>query len=73
MTEMIEDGHRAEPGDGMPWLVMEHLRQLIPCDDVDFTEFSPQRREAVILQALGMAIVQFCGETPLPTSVKSSA
>ena len=44
LTAVIEDGLRDDPGPAMPWAVLDQLLQLVPCEDVGFTEYDLRQR-----------------------------
>jgi DNA-binding CsgD family transcriptional regulator len=52
LTAVVEDGLRDDPGEAMPWAVLERLHQLIPGDDVRFSEVDLQAHTPVISQTL---------------------
>jgi DNA-binding CsgD family transcriptional regulator len=39
LTAVIQDGLRDQPGEPMPWAVLDRLHELIPSDTVQFDEF----------------------------------
>ncbi|HEY6747089.1 MAG TPA: LuxR C-terminal-related transcriptional regulator [Mycobacteriales bacterium] len=50
LAAVIQDGLRDDPGQAMPWAVLDGLLQLIPCQHVGFSELDLLKRQPVILQ-----------------------
>jgi|tagenome__1003787_1003787.scaffolds.fasta_scaffold20961528_3 DNA-binding CsgD family transcriptional regulator len=50
LTAVVGDGLRDDPGEAMPWAVLDRLHQLIPCDAVQFDEMDVQGRRPLIEQ-----------------------
>jgi DNA-binding CsgD family transcriptional regulator len=56
LMAVIEEGRRDDPGTaGMPWAVLAGLVELIPCDNLGFSELDPHTPEIVIQQDLEYA------------------
>jgi DNA-binding CsgD family transcriptional regulator len=52
LTAVVEDGLRDDPGQAMPWAVLDRLLQLIPSAIVQLDELDQQRRQEIIWQAV---------------------
>jgi DNA-binding CsgD family transcriptional regulator len=52
LTAVVEDGLRDDPGEAMPWAVLDRLHQLIPCNCVGFSEVDVQRHASATAQCL---------------------
>ena len=52
LTAVVEDGLRDDPGEAMPWAVLDRLLQLIPCMEVTFNEVDLREQTPVTLQSL---------------------
>ena len=50
LASVIEDGLRDDPGEAMPWAVLERLRELIPCRHVAFSELNFLEKQPITLQ-----------------------
>jgi DNA-binding CsgD family transcriptional regulator len=49
LVELIEEGRRGEPGTaGLPPVVLERLRRLVPCDQVSFNDMVPDKKTVLI-------------------------
>jgi len=52
LTAVVEDGLRDDPGEAMPWAVLDRLHQLIPADNVQMDEIDLQRHEILFQQVV---------------------
>ena len=52
LTAVIQDGLRDDPGEAMPWVVLERLQQLIPSDTVALADHDVAR--SVLLREQGV-------------------
>jgi len=52
LTDVVGDGLRDDPGEAMPWAVLDRLLQLIPSDAVQFDELDLQGHDFLIEQVL---------------------
>jgi DNA-binding CsgD family transcriptional regulator len=52
LTAVVEDGLRDDPGGAMPWAVLDHLLQLVPCEGVSFNELNVRERQPITLQGV---------------------
>jgi DNA-binding CsgD family transcriptional regulator len=43
LTAVVEDGLRDEPGEAMPWVVLDRLHELVPSNGVQFNEYDLQK------------------------------
>jgi DNA-binding CsgD family transcriptional regulator len=50
LTAVVEDGRRDHPGPAMPWVVLDQLLKLVPCDDVGFTEYDLRKKQPITVQ-----------------------
>jgi hypothetical protein len=54
MLRVIEDGRHDDPGEQMPWALLEGLQALIPCDmDVSYQHHDYVARKTLLIQAAG--------------------
>jgi len=51
LTAVVEDGLRDDPGEAMPWAVLDRLLQLVPADNVQLDELDLQSHERIFEQA----------------------
>jgi DNA-binding CsgD family transcriptional regulator len=61
LSAVVEDGLRDEPGEAMPWTVLDRLLQLIPADNVQMDELDLQRHEILFQQAVENGGERFIG------------
>jgi DNA-binding CsgD family transcriptional regulator len=52
LTAVVEDGLRDHPGPAMPWVVLDQKIQLIPGEDVGFTEYDLRKQQPITLQSV---------------------
>jgi DNA-binding CsgD family transcriptional regulator len=52
LTAVVEDGLRDDPGEAMPWAVLDRLLQLVPADIVQLDELDLQGHERIFQQAM---------------------
>jgi DNA-binding CsgD family transcriptional regulator len=52
LTAVVEDGLRDDPGEAMPWVVLERLQQLIPCQTVQLVELDLKRQTTLYAQVV---------------------
>jgi hypothetical protein len=52
LTAVVEDGLRDDPGEAMPWAVLDRLLQLIPCTEVTFNDMDLREQTPVTIQIL---------------------
>jgi DNA-binding CsgD family transcriptional regulator len=50
LTAVVEDGLRDDPGPAMPWAVLDHLLQIVPCEVVAFREYDLAEQQPITLQ-----------------------
>jgi DNA-binding CsgD family transcriptional regulator len=51
LSEVIEEGRRDDPGEAMPWAVVDGLLRLVPSQGLLFNEISLREQQPVIMQA----------------------
>jgi DNA-binding CsgD family transcriptional regulator len=52
LISVVEDGRRDAPGPGLPWVVLDHLRGLVGCDELSFTELDLRRHGRPLAQGV---------------------
>lgn len=53
ILQIIEDGHHDDPGDALPWAVLDGLCRLVPCDiEVTMNEFDPWAGRDILSQGI---------------------
>jgi DNA-binding CsgD family transcriptional regulator len=52
LTAVVEDGLRDDPGEAMPWAVLDRLLELIPSAIVQLDELDEERRRDITWQAV---------------------
>jgi hypothetical protein len=52
LTAVVEDGLRDEPGEAMPWAVLDQLLKVVPCEHVNFNEYDLREHRPVTLPSV---------------------
>lgn len=52
LMALVDDGHNDEPGEGMPWAVLDGLLHLVPCDQVAFNDMNLHDHQPIVLQSV---------------------
>jgi DNA-binding CsgD family transcriptional regulator len=52
VLEVIEDAWADDPGEDLPWALLEGLHRLVPCDDTHYEDHFPARHEVRLTQGL---------------------
>lgn len=52
LMAVIDDGLRDEPGEAMPWAVLDGLLRLVTCDVAVFNDINLAEQQAITVQAV---------------------
>ena len=53
LVQVVEDARDDDPGEAMPWALLEGLQRLVPCDlEVSYQHHAPTAHHTLLAQAL---------------------
>ncbi|MDT4980960.1 MAG: hypothetical protein QOG07_2839, partial [Pseudonocardiales bacterium] len=68
LIDLSDPARLREPGEPMPWSVLDDLAKLVPCDDVAYVEIDGHHRRSPAAQGLRFRAVYtedvVCAEDP---------
>ena len=67
LIQVIGEAHDDDPGEAMPWALLEGLQRLVPCDyDVSYQHHVPRARHTLLIQGVEPGDVHLGPERPDP-------
>ena len=67
LVRLIEDARDHDPGEALPWALLEGLQRLVPCDlEISYQHHVPQAHHTLLCQGVEPDDVRFGPERPEP-------
>ncbi|WP_448613404.1 helix-turn-helix transcriptional regulator [Modestobacter sp. URMC 112] len=68
LVRVIEDARDDDPGEALPWALLEGLQRLVPCDvEVNYQHHVPRARHCLLIQGVEPGDVHLGLERPEPS------